>query len=169
VPVCVPDSDQFSVPGAVWYARVASCRPLWTLPVPGFAMRVNRTTAVNTCVPPGSRRLWSRSLGKPRPLRQRVAVGRRPAYHVESEGYHYGDITWTCSGTPRPTVDGLYAGWFDFAGSLYTSGSEFGPDVHTETVRDDGTLAGLHSPGDGGNGADSGSTARVEWSLHAAE
>jgi hypothetical protein len=104
-----------------------------------------------------------------RPLRQRVAVGRRPAYHVESEGYHYGDITWTCSGTPRPSVDGLYAGWFDFAGSLYTSGSEFGPDVHTETVRDDGTLAGLHSPGDGGNGADSGSTARVEWSLHAAE
>jgi hypothetical protein len=89
-------------------------------------------------------------------------------YHVESEGYHYGDITWTCSGVPRPSVDGLYAGWFDFVGSLYTSGSEFGPDVHTETVRDDGTLAGLHSPGDGGNGADSGSTARVEWSLHPA-
>jgi hypothetical protein len=97
----------------------------------------------------------------------RPAPGVR--YHVESEGYHYGDITWTCSGVPRPSVDRLYAGWFDFAGSLYTSGSEFGPEVHTETVRDDGTLAGVHNPGDGGNGANSGSTARVEWNLHPAE
>jgi hypothetical protein len=23
---------------------------------------------------------------------------------MESLGYHYGDITWTCSGVPRPSV-----------------------------------------------------------------
>jgi hypothetical protein len=69
---------------------------------------------------------------------------------------------------PRPSVDRLYAGWFDFAGSLYSNGSDFGPEVHTEAVRDDGTLAGVHSL-EGEAGGDSGSAARVEWSLHAAE
>ena len=66
-------------------------------------------------------------------------------YHVESLGYHYGDITWTCNGVPRPSLDRLYAGWFDFEGGLYSKGSEFGPGVHTEAVRDDGTLGGVHS------------------------
>ena len=89
-------------------------------------------------------------------------------YHVESEGYHYGDITWTCKGVPRHSVTRLYAGWFDFAGSLYSTGSEFEPGVHTETVRDDGTLTGLHDAGDQGNDANSGSSARVEWSLRPA-
>ncbi len=89
-------------------------------------------------------------------------------YHAESLGYHYGDIIWTCKGVPRPSVDRLYAGWFDFEGSLYSKGSEFVPGVHTETVRDDGTLAGVHSL-EGEPGGDSGSVARVEWSLHPAE
>jgi hypothetical protein len=89
-------------------------------------------------------------------------------YHVESLGYHYGDITWTCHGTPRPSVDRLYDGWFDFEGSLYSKGSEFGPGVHTEAVRDDGTLGGVHSL-EGEVGGGSGSLARVEWNLHPAE
>jgi hypothetical protein len=63
---------------------------------------------------------------------RRLAPGIR--YHVESEGYHYGDVTWTCKGTPRPSVDRLYPGWFDFAGSLYTNGSEFVPGIHTEAA-----------------------------------
>jgi hypothetical protein len=95
----------------------------------------------------------------------RLAPGIR--YHIESEGYHYGDITWTCKGVPRPSVDRLFAGWLDFEGSLYGSGSEFGPGVHTEPVRDDGTLAGVHSL-EGEPGGDSGSAARVEWNLHPA-
>ena len=90
-------------------------------------------------------------------------------YHVESEGYHYGELTWTCSGTPRPGIDRLYPGWFDFAGSLYTKGSEFEPGVHTEAVRDDGTLAGLHSLDGIEGGGDNGSTAHVEWGLRPAE
>jgi hypothetical protein len=53
-------------------------------------------------------------------------------------------------------------------GSLYSNGSEFAPGVHTETVRDDSTLAGVHSlVGEVGGG--SGSLARVEWNLHPAE
>jgi hypothetical protein len=90
-------------------------------------------------------------------------------YHVQSDGYHYGELTWTCHGVPRPGIDSLYPGWFDFAGSLYTNGSEFGPDVHTETVRDDSTLAGLHSLEGIEGGGNNGSTARVEWSLRPAE
>jgi len=90
-------------------------------------------------------------------------------YHVESLGYHYGDITWTCSGVPRPSVDRLYPGWFDFAGGLYTKGSEFVPGVHTETVRDDGMVAGVHDLEGAEGGGNSGSTARVEWSLHPAQ
>ena len=90
-------------------------------------------------------------------------------YHVESVGYRYGDITWTCSGVPRPSVDRLYPGWFDFAGSLYTNGSEFVPGIHTEAVRDDGTLGGVHSLDGIEGGGDNGSTARVEWSLRPAE
>ena len=98
---------------------------------------------------------------------------RRPApgvrYHVESEGYHYGPLTWTCAGVPRPGIDRLYPGWFDFSGSLYSRGSEFGPEVHTEAVRDDGTLAGVHNLEGIEGGGDNGSTARVEWSLHPAD
>jgi hypothetical protein len=90
-------------------------------------------------------------------------------YHVESEGYHYGDVTWTCKGTPRPSVDRLYPGWFDFAGSLYTNGSEFVPGIHTEAVRDDGTVGGVHSLDGIEGGGDNGSTARVEWSLRPGE
>ena len=90
-------------------------------------------------------------------------------YHVESLGYHYGDITWTCNGVPRPSVDRLYPGWFDFSGGLYTDGSEFGPGVHTEAVRDDGTVAGVHSLEGIEGGGNNGSTARVEWSLRPAE
>ncbi len=98
---------------------------------------------------------------------RRLAPGVR--YHVQSEGYHYGDVTWTCKGTPRPSVDRLYPGWFDFAGSLYTNGSEFVPGIHTEAVRDDGTLAGVHSLEGIEGGGDNGSTARVEWTLRPAE
>ena len=90
-------------------------------------------------------------------------------YHVASEGYHYGDLTWTCSGTPRPGIDRLYPGWFDFSGSLYTMGSEFEPGVHTEAVRDDGALGGVHSLDGIEGGGNNGSTARVEWSLRPAE
>jgi hypothetical protein len=89
-------------------------------------------------------------------------------YHVESLGYHYGDITWTCNGVPRHSVSRLYQGWFAFAGSLYAKGSEFEPSVHTETVRDDGTLAGVHSLDSNNSHGDNGSSARVEWSLHPA-
>ena len=97
---------------------------------------------------------------------RRLAPGVR--YHVESEGYHYGDLTWTCNGTPRPGIDRLYPGWFDFAGSLYTNGSEFVPGIHTEAVRGDGTLAGVHSLDGIEGGGDSDSTARVEWNLRPA-
>jgi len=95
-------------------------------------------------------------------------LGPGVRYHVESLGYHYVDLTWTCSGTPRPGIDKLYPGWFDFAGSLYSKGSEFEPGVHTETVRDDGTLGGVHNLEGIEGGGDNGSTARVEWSLHPA-
>ena len=90
-------------------------------------------------------------------------------YHVESLGYHYGELTWTCSGTPRPGIDRLDPGWFDFSGSLYTNGSEFEPGVHTETVRDDGAVAGVHSLEGIEGGGNNGSTARVEWNLRPAE
>jgi hypothetical protein len=90
-------------------------------------------------------------------------------YHVESLHYHYTDITWTCKGVPRPSVTRLYPGWFDFSGGLYDDGSEFGPGVHTETVRDDGTLAGVHNLDGVEGGGNSGSTARVEWSLRPAD
>ena len=90
-------------------------------------------------------------------------------YHVESLGYRYGDITWTCSGVPRPSVDRLYPGWFDFSGGLYTNGSEFVPGVHTEAVRDDGTVGGVHNLEGIEGGGDNGSTARVEWSLRPAQ
>jgi hypothetical protein len=89
-------------------------------------------------------------------------------YHVESLGYHYGDLTWTCKGVPRPGIDKLYPGWFDFAGSLYTKGSEFEPGVHTETVRDDGSVAGVHNLDGIDGGGDNESKARVEWSLRPA-
>ena len=89
-------------------------------------------------------------------------------YHVQSEGYHYGDITWTCLGVPRPSVDKLYPGWFDFAGSLYSKGSEFEPSVHTETVHDDGSLGGVYSLDGIDGGGDNGSKARIEWSLRPA-
>ena len=98
---------------------------------------------------------------------RRFAPGIR--YTVESEGYNYGNVTWTCSGTPRPSVDRLYPGWFDFPGSLYSKGSEFEPSVHTEAVRGDGSLGGVISLDGGDGGGDSGSTARVEWSLRPAE
>ena len=90
-------------------------------------------------------------------------------YHVQSEGYHYGDLTWTCAGVPRPVIDRLYPGWFDFAGSLYSKGSEIEPGVHTEAVRPDGPLGGVHSLDGIEGGGDNGSTARVEWSLRPAE
>ncbi len=90
-------------------------------------------------------------------------------YHVESLGYHYGDITWTCRGTPRPSVTRRDPGGFDFSGGLYSQGSEFVPGVHPETVRDDGTVAGVHNLEGVEGGGNSGSTARVEWSLHPAE
>jgi len=90
-------------------------------------------------------------------------------YHVESLGYHYGDQIWTCNGVPRPGIDRLYPGWFDFSGGLYTKGSEFEPGVHTETVRDDGSVAGVHNLEGIEGGGDNGSTARVEWSLRPAE
>jgi hypothetical protein len=90
-------------------------------------------------------------------------------YHVESVGYHYGDITWTCSGVPRPSVDRLYPGWFDFSGGLYSKGSEFEPGVHAEAVREDGTLGGVHDLEGIEGGGNNGSTARVEWSLRPAE
>ena len=92
-------------------------------------------------------------------------------YHVESIGYHYAQVTWTCNNVVRPGVDRLYPGWFDFSGSLYTNGSEFGsdPGIHTEAVRDDGTLGGVHTLDGVEGGGYSGSTARVEWSLHPAE
>jgi hypothetical protein len=93
--------------------------------------------------------------------------GRR--YTVESEAYAYGYPTYTCNGTPRPAVISLFPGWFDFAGSLYSNGSEFVPGVHTESVRDDGTLAGVHSLAGEEVSGNSGSTARVEWSLHQAQ
>jgi hypothetical protein len=96
----------------------------------------------------------------------RFAPGIR--YHVESDGYHYGQVTWTCANNPRPGIDRLYPGWFDFAGSLYTDGSEFGPGIHTEAVRDDGTLGGVHSLDGIEGGGNNGSTARVEWSLRPA-
>jgi len=80
-----------------------------------------------------------------------------------------GGITWTCSGIPRPSVDRLYPGWFDFSGSLYTKGSELEPGVHTETLRDDGTVAGVHILEGIEGGGDNGSSARVEWSLRPAE
>ena len=90
-------------------------------------------------------------------------------YHVQSERYHYGELTWTCKGVPRRGIDRLYPGWFDFAGSLYSKGSEFEPGVHTEAVRDDGSLGGVHSLDGIEGGGDNESTARVEWSLHPAE
>ena len=86
-------------------------------------------------------------------------------YHVESEGYHYGRPTMTCAGRPSPGIERLHPGWFAFAGSLYSNGSEFGPEIHTEAVRGDGTLGGVHSLDGIEGGGDNGSTARVEWSL----
>jgi hypothetical protein len=88
---------------------------------------------------------------------------------VESIGYDYGDVTWTCKGTPGHSVTKLFPGWFDFAGSLYGNGSVFVEGVHTEPVRDDGTLAGVHTLDGTQNQGNSDSTARVEWSLHPAE
>jgi len=97
----------------------------------------------------------------------RPAPGVR--YHVESIGYDYGDVTWTCKGRPGHSVTKLFPGWFDFAGSLYGNGSVFVEGVHTEPVRDDGTLAGVHTLDGTQNQGNSDSTARVEWSLHPAE
>jgi len=50
----------------------------------------------------------------------------------------------------------------------YSKGSEFEPGVHTEAVRDDGSLGGVHSLDGIEGGGDNGSTARVEWSLRPA-
>ena len=72
-------------------------------------------------------------------------------------------------GRAAPGVDRLYPGWFDFSGGLYSKGSEFEPSVHTETVRDDGTVGGVHNLEGIEGGGDNGSTARVEWSLRPAE
>ena len=47
----------------------------------------------------------------------------------------------------------------------YSKGSEFEPGVHTEAVRDDGSVAGVHSLDGLEGGGDNGSKARVEWSL----
>ena len=69
---------------------------------------------------------------------------------------------------PRPSVDWLYPGWFDFAGSLYSKGSEFAPSVHTEVVHDDGSLGGVYSLDGIDGGGDNGSKARIEWSLRPA-
>jgi hypothetical protein len=90
-------------------------------------------------------------------------------YHVESEGYHYGDVIWTCNGTPSTSVVSLYPGWFAFAGSLYTNGSDFDSSVHTEVVRGDGSLGGVLDLDGIEGGGDNGSTARVEWSLSPAK
>jgi hypothetical protein len=49
------------------------------------------------------------------------------------------------------------------------SGSEFVPGIHIEAVRNDGTLAGVHSLDGIEGGGDNGSTARVEWTLRPAE
>jgi hypothetical protein len=97
-----------------------------------------------------------------------LRLGPGARYHVESNGYHYGDMTMTCRNRPGPGIDRLYPGWFDFAGSLYSTGSEFGPGIHAEAVRDDGTLGGVHSLEGIEGGGDNGSTARVEWSLRPA-
>ena len=52
---------------------------------------------------------------------------------------------------------------------VHSNGSEFVPGVHTAAVRDDGTLAGVHSLEGIEGGGDNGSAARVEWSLRPAE
>jgi hypothetical protein len=165
--------------------RIANLRGEWlheaTLAyrtAPGtLSYTVSGTSAHNGCSHEGSGQLPISSErpddgNDPPSARLVFALGTRSLapgvrYHVESTNYDYWRGNMICKTGPVPTAVGLYPGWFSFGGSLQDHLS-VPPPLHTEPVRDDGTLSGVLSLPGIEAGGDNETSARLEWNLRPA-